>query len=291
MTGHILTPHEFSELEKCMKDPIYFAENYIKIIHLDKGIINFNLFKKQKDMMKLVTKNRFSIIMASRQYGKTTTIAAIFLWYAIFNENYEIGILADQVDHAQDILKDICIMIDYLPDFLRPVDSDNKLLEDNKKSIILNNGSHIFGAATTAKSIRGKSLNLLYLDEFALVDNNLAHDFLDNAFPTITSGKTTKVVITSTPKGLNHFWTQWQRAINKKSEFKPLRIDWYDRPDRDEKWKQQQIKNMGEIAFNQEFGLCTIKTTMIKLRDKITNEIFEISIEDLLKTEKNQTLD
>lgn len=254
MTGHILTSHEFLELEKCMQDPIYFFENYIKIISLDKGLIPFKMFKKQKEMTKLIKKNRFSIIMASRQYGKSVTISAIALWYAIFNESYEICLLADQVDHAQDLLKDIKTMIDYLPDFLRPTNAENKLLEDNKKSIILNNESHIFGAATTPKSIRGKSINLLVCDEFSLVENNMAKDFIDNAFPTITSGKTTKVVLISTPKGLNHFWSIWTKSINKKNDFKPLRIDWDDRPDRDEKWKQQQIKNMGEVSWNQEFG-------------------------------------
>ena len=272
-----LTKDNILEIKKCAEDICYFAETYCKIISLDEGLINFKLYDKQKVLLKNFKKNRFNIVLASRQFGKTITSACYLLYHAIFFENSNICLLADQESHAIEILERVKIIIEYLPDFLKP-----ELIENNKKTIKIDNGSKIFCAPTTSKSIRGQSLAVLYLDEFSIVPNTMAEEFIQNAWPTITSGTKTKVIISSTPKGLNHFWSFWTKAERGLNNFIPIRVDWWERPGRDEKWKKEQIATIGEQAFLQEFGNCVTKNTLIKLKNKITNEEIEVSFDEFI---------
>lgn len=293
MQGYKITQAELLELEKCADNPIYFIESYCKIIHLDHGLIPFKLFSKQRQMVLNMKNNRFNIVMASRQFGKTSAVAGFMCWLAIFNENHNICILADQETHAIRIIDDIKLMFAHLPLFLKPVDENGNFLEDNKKSIVLTNGARIFGAATTPKSIRGESISFLFLDEFSMIDDNMAEAFMNNALPTISSGKTSQITITSTPKGMNHFWSLWQKAEKGKNSYVPLRIDWWDRPDRDEKWKKEMIKMMNgdEIRFSQEFenkflgGSYTLVDHRI-LESLCAEEPIDIRLNDFLKIYK-----
>lgn len=282
MTGYKLQAHELEEIQKCAADPIYFIETYCKIVTLDEGVVSFKMFDKQKEIVHSMMDNRFSIILAPRQFGKTTIIAGMMCWYLVFYQNYTIACLADKMDHAENILERVQFMLDYLPDFLKPCDEKGEFPTRNKRSIRTANGNYIFGAPTTEGSIRGESVNFLYLDEFAIVPTNLADGFLANAMPTISSGKTTKIAITSTPKGLNHFWNIWNKAERGKNNFHPVRVNWWDRPDRDDEWAEGERKALGEIRFNQEYG-CVDPNTKIELKNKITGEVIKISIADFLE--------
>lgn len=246
------------EFERCSKDPLYFIERYVKIVNLDDGLIPIKLYPKQKEMIQLVHDNQKSIIKAARQVGKTTTIAVGYiLWYVLFNSDKKVGILANKEDTAQEILNRIRIAYCHLPLWIQQGVIDGGW---NKTSIELENGSGILAASTSSSAIRGWSINFLYLDEFAHVPPNVATEFFASVYPTISSGKTTKMVITSTPKGLNMFY-----AIYRGSELKPgekghngfasSSYDWKVVPWRDQKWADEQLAILGEELFEQEY-LC-----------------------------------
>jgi len=242
------TLDEVSEYKKCMDSPAYFAENYCKIIHVDLGLVPFKLYPYQEKMFKHFNDNRFSIILACRQSGKSISSVAFLLWYAIFNPEKVVAILANKGATAQEMLSRITLMLENLPFFLQP---GCKAL--NKRSIEFSNNSRVISAATSGSSIRGMSVNLLYLDEFAFVEN--ASEFYTSTYPVISSGKDTKVVITSTANGIgNQFEKIWTGAIQRVNEFKPFRVDWWDVPGRDKKWKQETIANTSQLQFDQEFG-------------------------------------
>ena len=242
------TLKEVDEYKKCMDSPAYFAVNYCKIIHVDQGLVPFNLYPYQEQMFDHFNNNRFSIILACRQSGKSISSVAFLLWYAIFNPEKVVAILANKGATAQEMLGRITLMLENLPFFLQP---GCKSL--NKRSIEFSNNSRVVSAATSGSSIRGMSVNLLYLDEFAFVEN--ASEFYTSTYPVISSGKDTKVVITSTANGLgNQFEKIWTGAIQKVNEFVPFRVDWWDVPGRDDKWKQETISNTSQLQFDQEFG-------------------------------------
>ena len=245
---HNFTKREIIEYSKCLKSPSYFAENYCKIIHLDKGLVPFELYPYQERMFEHFNTNRFSIVLACRQSGKSISSVAYLLWYAVFHPEKVIVILANKGATAQEMLGRVTLMLENLPFFLQP---GCKAL--NKRSIEFSNNSRIVSAATSGSSIRGMSVNLLYLDEFAFVEN--AAEFYTSTYPVISSGKDTKVIITSTANGIgNQFHKIWEGASQGVNEFQPYRVDWWDVPGRDDNWKQQTIANTSQLQFDQEFG-------------------------------------
>jgi hypothetical protein len=242
------TKKELQEYAKCMKDPSYFAKNYCKIIHLDRGLVNFELYPYQQKMFNHFMKNRFSIVLACRQSGKSISSVAYLLWYALFSPEKTIAILANKGATAQEMLGRIHLMLENLPFFLQP---GCKAL--NKRSIEFSNNSRIVSAATSGSSIRGMSVNLLYLDEFAFVEK--AADFYTSTYPVVSSGKDTQIIITSTANGIGNMYHKlWEGAMQKVNEFIPFRVDWWDVPGRDEEWKQKTISNTSQLQFDQEFG-------------------------------------
>ena len=240
--------HEVQEYAKCMANPSYFAETYVKIISLDRGLVPFQLYDYQQNMFKHFNDNRFSIVLACRQSGKSISSVAYLLWYAIFNPEKTIAVLANKGSTAREMLARITLMLENLPFFLQP---GCKTL--NKGSIEFSNNSRIVAAATSGSSIRGMSVNLLYLDEFAFVER--AAEFYTSTYPVISAGIDTKVIITSTANGIgNIFHKIWEGAEQRTNEYRSFRVDWWDVPGRDEKWRQQTIANTSQLQFDQEFG-------------------------------------
>jgi len=236
------------EYAKCMHDPEYFTEKYIKVISLDKGLVPFNLYQYQRNMFAEFNTNRFNIVLACRQSGKSISACAYLLWYALFHSEKTIVILANKGDTAREMLSRITLMLENIPFFLQP---GAKAL--NKGSIEFSNHSRILARATSGSSIRGLSVNLLYLDEFAFVER--ATEFYTSTYPVIAAGTETKVIITSTANGIgNTFHKIWEGAIQGVSDFKPFRVDWWDVPGRDEAWKKQTIANTSQLQFDQEFA-------------------------------------
>jgi hypothetical protein len=242
------TAHEIHEYMQCMQDPAYFAKKYCRVISLDRGLVPFNLYPYQEKMFKHFNDNRFSIVLACRQSGKSISSVAYLLWYALFHPEKTIAVLANKGATAREMLARITLMLENLPFFLQP---GTKAL--NKGSIEFSNNSRIVAAATSGSSIRGMSVNLLYLDEFAFVER--AAEFYTSTYPVISSGRDTKVIITSTANGIgNMFHKIWEGAVQGTNEYKPFRVDWWDVPGRDEKWKLQTISNTSQLQFDQEFG-------------------------------------
>ena len=242
------TKEQVIEYAKCMNDPVYFTEKYVKIIQLDRGLIDFNLFDYQKEMFAQFNNNRFNIVLACRQSGKSISACAYLLWYALFSPEKTIVILANKGQTAREMLGRITLMLENIPFFLQP---GCKAL--NKGSIDFSNNSRIVASSTSTSSIRGYSVNLLYLDEFAFVEK--AAEFYTSTYPVVSSGKDTKVIITSTANGLgNMFHRLWEGSVQRVNEFVPFRVDWYDVPGRDEEWKALTISNTSRLQFDQEFG-------------------------------------
>ena len=242
------TQEEVLEYAKCMKDPSYFCRTYVKVVHLDKGLVNFDLYPYQEKMFKHFQDNRFSIVLACRQSGKSISSVGYLLWYSLFHPEKTIAILANKGATAREMLARVTLMLENLPFFLQP---GCKAL--NKGSIEFSNNSRILAAATSGSSIRGMSVNLLFLDEFAFVEN--AAEFYTSTYPVISSGKDTKVIITSTANGIGNMYHKiWEGAVQKTNEFKPFTVNWWDVPGRDEEWKRQTISNTSQLQFDQEFG-------------------------------------
>ena len=245
---HAFTQKEMDEFIKCADDPVYFAMTYMKIINVDRGLIPFEMWDFQQEMLMSFHNNRFSICKLPRQVGKTTTSVAYLLHYILFNESVNVAVLANKSAMAREILGRLQLAFEYLPRFLQ-----QGVKEWNKGSIELANGSRIMADSTSGSSIRGRSFNIVFLDEFAFVPNNIAEAFFMSTYPTISSGSTTKVIIVSTPNGLNLFYRMWEDAIKQRSEYKPIEIHWSMVPGRDEAWKEQTIRNTSADQFRQEF--------------------------------------
>ena len=236
------------EYIKCSKNPVYFAKNYVKIINVDKGLVPFKLYKFQKEMVETFNANRFSICKLPRQSGKSTTVTAYILWLILFKDSQNIAILANKGSLARDLLGKIQFAYEYLPKWLQ-----QGIVVWNKGNIELENSSKVVAAATSSSAIRGGSYNLIFLDEFAFVGNNLAEEFCSSVYPTISSGQTSKVIIVSTPNGMNHFYKMWTDAEEKNSQYIPIEVHWSEVPGRTEKWKKETIANTSEEQFRQEF--------------------------------------
>lgn len=231
------TPKMIKEYVKCSKDPVYFAENYMRIVTKDHGLVLIDLYPYQREMLVSMKENRFSIFTTARQAGKSTIVCAYILWYIIFHDYKTVGLLANKGETAREILSKVQIAYQHLPKWLQ-----QGILEWNKGSIVLENQSRVIASATSSDNIRGYSLNLLFIDEAAHIDN--WDDFFTSVYPTISSGETTKVVLVSTPYGLNHFHKTWTFALQGKNEYHPIKVMWYDVPGRGPKWKQDTLAGM-----------------------------------------------
>ena len=242
------TKENILEFQKCMNDPQYFIEKYIKIVSLDRGLISFDMYPFQKEMVGTFHNNRFSICKLPRQSGKTTTIISYILHYVLFNESVNVAILANKAATARDILSRLQLAYENLPKWLQ-----QGIMSWNKGSLELENGSRIVASSTSSSAVRGGSYNLIFLDEFAFVPTNIAEEFFSSVYPTISSGKTTKVIIVSTPNGMNLFYKLWTDAETKKNTYVPIEVHWSEVPGRDEKWKKETISNTSETQFAKEF--------------------------------------
>jgi hypothetical protein len=242
------TKEQVIEYNKCMEDPLYFIGTYMKIVSLDHGLIPFNMYKFQKKMVKTFHKNRFSICKLPRQSGKSTIIIAYLLHYVLFNPNVNVAILANKSSTARDILGRLQLAYEHLPKWLQ-----QGVISWNKGSLDLENGSSILAASTSASAIRGGSYNIIFLDEFAYVPATVSEEFFNSVYPTISAGKTTKVMIVSTPHGMNMFYKLWTDAENKKNDYIPIEVHWSEVPGRDEVWKEETIRNTSQSQFNSEF--------------------------------------
>lgn len=245
------TPEQVQEILKCSQDPIYFIETYCQIVSLDRGLVPFKLYDCQKRKVEIILGNRKVILMEGRQQGKTITSAACILWYTLFQANKTVAILANKSSAAREVLYRYELMYEMLPMWMQ-----QGVKSFNKGDVELENGSRVFTAATSSSGIRGKSVNWLYIDEAAIIPNNVAEDFFTSVYPTISAGETTKILLTSTPLGYNHFWKFWNEAKEGRNGFVPMFIPYSEIPGRDEKWAAEQRSILGELKFNQEV-LCT----------------------------------
>ena len=242
------TEKEMQEYLKCSEDPCYFIEKYTQIISLDEGLVPFILRGYQENLINFYNENRFNVVLASRQSGKSITSCAYLLWFLLFKPEVTVAVLANKGAIAREMIARIVTMLESVPFFLQP---GVKIL--NKGNIEFGNDSKVVAAATSSSSIRGLSINLLYLDEFAFVED--AETFYTATYPVVTSGKDSKVIITSTANGVgNMFHKIYESAVHGNSEYKSFTINWYDVPGRDEEWKKQTIANTSEAQFEQEYG-------------------------------------
>ncbi|HIJ11503.1 TPA: terminase [Candidatus Woesearchaeota archaeon] len=242
------TEEQVKEYMKCSKDPVYFIKKYIKIVSLDEGLVPFEMWDFQENIVNTVHKNRFVIAKLPRQTGKSTTMISYILHYVLFNQDMNVAILANKLATARELLHRLQLAYEYLPKWLQ-----QGIVEWNKGSIELENGSKILASATSSSAVRGGSFNCIMLDEFAYVPAGVAEEFFSSVYPTITSGYTTKVIMVSTPKGLNMFYRFWVDATEGRNEYVPLEVHWNQVPGRDEAWKNQTIANTSEEQFATEF--------------------------------------
>tara|TARA_Y100000992_G_scaffold161086_1_gene107861 strand:- start:898 stop:2553 length:1656 start_codon:yes stop_codon:yes gene_type:complete len=266
------TKEQVAEFIKCKKDPVYFAAKYVKIVSLDEGLVPFDMYKFQKKLIKNFHNNRFNICKMPRQTGKSTTVVSFLLHYAVFNDNVNIGILANKAATARELLGRLQTAYENLPKWMQ-----QGIIAWNKGSLELENGSKILAASTSASAVRGMSFNIIFLDEFAFVPNHIADSFFASVYPTITSGKSTKVIIVSTPHGMNHFYRMWHDAERGRNDYIPTEVHWSEVPGRNAKWKKQTIANTSEEQFRVEFeceflGSVDTLISVAKLKTLVYND-------------------
>jgi len=247
------TPIEFTqeqilEFMACKNDPVYFAQKHVKIVTLDHGLMPFNPYDFQQELINNFHENRFNICKMPRQTGKSTTVISYLLHYLLFNDSVNIGILANKAATARELLGRLQTAYENVPKWMQ-----QGVLSWNRGSLELENGSKILAASTSASAVRGMSFNILFLDEFAFVPNHIADSFFASVYPTITSGQNTKVIIVSTPHGMNHFYRMWHDAEKSKNEYVPTDVHWSQVPGRDDVWREQTIANTSEQQFKVEF--------------------------------------
>jgi hypothetical protein len=268
------TKDQVKEYIKCKEDPVYFALNYVKIVSVDEGLIPFKMYDFQKELVRKFHDNRFNIAKLPRQTGKSTVVVSYLLHYALFNDSANIGILANKASTARDLLGRLQTAYENLPKWLQ-----QGIIAWNKGSMELENGSKIMAASTSASAVRGMSFNIIFLDEFAFVPNHIADDFFSSVYPTISSGQRTKVIIISTPYGMNHFYKLWVDAQNQRNNYIWTEVHWSEVPGRDEKWKEETIKNTSPRQFTQEFEcefLGSVDTLIAA--SKLRNLVFDTPI-------------
>ena len=242
------TQEQILEFVACKEDPVYFAKKYIKIVSLDEGLVPFDLYPFQEKLISNFHEHRFNICKMPRQTGKSTTCVSYLLHYALFNDNVNIAVLANKASTARDLLGRLQLAYENLPKWMQ-----QGILAWNKGSLELENGSKILAASTSASAVRGGSYNVIFLDEFAFIPNHIADQFFASVYPTISSGQNTKVIIVSTPRGMNHFYRLWHDAERGKNEYKPTDVHWSEVPGRDDVWREQTIANTSEAQFKVEF--------------------------------------
>jgi hypothetical protein len=283
------TQEQVDEYIKCANDPIYFAKHYIKIVNVDQGLMNFEMWPFQEEMLNLFKDNRFVITKCPRQVGKTTTTVAYLLHATLFTDSQNVAILANKGSLARDILAKYQLAYENLPQWLQ-----QGVITWNKGNVELENGSKLIAASTSSSAVRGGAFNIVFLDEFAFVPANIAHEFFNSVYPVISSGKTTKIIIVSTPNGMNLFYKLWSDAVNKKSNYVPFEIHWSMVPGRDEAWKEETVRNTSERQFQQEFEtlflgssntlISGIKLQNLTYKEPITNhdllKIYEMPIKE-----------
>ena len=242
------TQENILEFMKCKEDPVYFARKYIKIVSLDSGLVPFSLYDFQEKLIRNFHESRFNICKMPRQTGKSTTCVSYLLHYAVFNDNVNIAILANKASTARDLLGRLQLAYENLPKWMQ-----QGIIAWNKGSLELENGSKISANSTSSSAVRGGSYNVIFLDEFAFIPNHIADDFFASVYPTISSGQSTKVIIVSTPRGMNHFYRMWHDSERGKNEYVPTEVHWSEVPGRDEAWREQTIANTSEQQFKVEF--------------------------------------
>ena len=242
------TEEQVGEYIRCQQDPFHFVREHIKIVSVDEGLIDFDVRDYQKDMIDRFHNERFVICKMARQSGKSTTILAYLLHYILFNENVSVAVLANKKATAIELLGRLQLAYEHMPKWLQ-----QGVLIWNKGNIELENGSKILASSTSGSAIRGGSFNIIFLDEFAFVPQNISEEFFSSVYPTISSGKTTKVFIVSTPNGMNMFYKLWTDAEEKQNDYSPISVHWSQVPDRDQEWKDKTIRNTSERQFQQEF--------------------------------------
>jgi len=242
------TQEQIEEFMRCAADPVYFAKNHVKIVSLDEGLVGFKPYDFQEKLIQNFHENRFNICKMPRQTGKSTTVISYLLHYVVFNDSVNIGILANKSATARELLGRLQTAYENLPKWMQ-----QGIVSWNKGSLELENGSKILAASTSASAVRGMSFNILFLDEFAFVPNHIAESFFASVYPTITSGKSTKVIMVSTPHGMNHFYRYWHDAERGKNEYIPTDVHWSEVPGRDDLWREQTIANTSEQQFKIEF--------------------------------------
>ena len=247
-TSSRFTKKQIKEVMNCLESPKYFIENYLKIVTIDKGLVPFEMYDFQRKMVDTFHDNRFTICKLPRQSGKSTIIVSYLLHYVLFNDNVNVAILANKSSTARDLLGRLQLAYEHLPKWMQ-----QGVLNWNKGSLELENGSRIVAASTSSSAVRGSTFNIIFLDEFAYVPNNIAEEFFSSVYPTISSGKSSKVMIVSTPHGMNMFYKMWVDATNKNNNFVPVEVHWSEVPGRDDKWKEETIKNTSEAQFQTEF--------------------------------------
>ena len=275
------TPINFSkedveEYLRCKKDPVYFAKNYVKIVSLDEGLVPFKMWDFQEKLIRNFHEKRFNICKMPRQTGKSTTCVSYLLHYIVFNDSVNVGILANKAATARELLGRLATAYENLPKWMQ-----QGIISWNKGSIELENGSKILAASTSASAVRGMSFNIIFLDEFAFVPNHIAEQFFSSVYPTITSGKTTKVIMVSTPHGMNHFYRYWHDAQRGKNEYTATEVHWSEVPGRDAAWKAQTVANTSEQQFKVEFECEFLGSvdTLISV-SKLRNLVFEDPIKN-----------
>jgi hypothetical protein len=242
------TKKMLKEYMKCAQDPIYFAKKYIKIVHVDRGLIPFKLYDYQEDIVNKITDSRRVAVLTARQSGKTTTATAIILHYILFNEYKTVAILANKGDSAREVLSRVQLAYEALPKWMQ-----QGVEEWNKGNITLENGCKIYAGTTSSSAIRGKSISFLYLDEVAFIEGY--DEFFASVYPTISSGESTKLLMTSTPNGLNHFWKTCKGAEEKTNGYEFVKVMWNDVPGRDQKWHDETLAALDydDQKFRQEY--------------------------------------
>ena len=265
------TEENIIEFLKCKEDPVYFARNYVKIVSLDRGLVPFNMYPFQEKLIQNFHDNRFNICKMPRQTGKSTTCVSYLLHYAVFNDNVNIAILANKASTARDLLGRLQLAYENLPKWMQ-----QGIIAWNKGSLELENGSKISANSTSSSAVRGGSYNVIFLDEFAFIPNHIADDFFASVYPTISSGQSTKVIIVSTPRGMNHFYRMWHDAERDKNEYVPTDVHWSEVPGRDDKWKEQTIANTSEQQFRVEFECEFLGSTNTLINaSKLKNFVYE----------------
>ena len=243
------TDEEIAELARCATDIVYFAEKYA-VVMTDDGIKRVKLREYQKRMLRNFQHERFNIVLASRQMGKTVTASIYNAWYVTFNTDKNTLLLANKSDTTKEIIDKAKVVLENLPFFMKP-----GIIKYDVMNVRCDNGCRLIGQSTTAKAGIGFTIHNLYIDEFAHIHPSIADSFYENVYPTLSASKVSRLTITSTPNGFNKFYEIYAAAERGDNEYTSMRIDWWEHPDRDDAWYQRELGNLGSIeAFNKQYG-------------------------------------